>query len=99
VPLDGLLPDGESCRLGEPVAAAPEPAVSRLASDETRAQVRACIDRLPESYRTVLVLRDLEELDTDQTARALGTTRAVVKTRLHRARQALRTLLEPLVGV
>jgi len=99
LPLDDLLAGGESCRLGEAVVAAPETAVSHLTSAETRAQVRACIDRLPESYRTVLVLRDLDELDTDQAARALGTTRAVVKTRLHRARQALRTLLEPLVGV
>ena len=64
---------------------------------ETRAQVRACIDRLPEAYRTVLVLRDMEEFDTDQTAERLGSTPGAVKTRLHRARQALRALLEPLL--
>jgi RNA polymerase sigma-70 factor (ECF subfamily) len=62
---------------------------------ELRATVRAAVDRLPESYRTVLLLRDIEELDTDETARLLGTNAAVVKTRLHRARQALRTLLDP----
>jgi RNA polymerase sigma-70 factor (ECF subfamily) len=67
----------------------------RLVRDETRAQVRACIDRLPDAYRTVLLLRDIEGLDTDQAAEILGTNNAVVKTRLHRARQALRTLLEP----
>jgi RNA polymerase sigma-70 factor (ECF subfamily) len=94
VPLDDLLPAGE-----ERVAATEGQAVANLASAETRAQVRACIDRLPESYRTVLVLRDIEELDTDRTARAVGATPAAVKTRLHRARQALRTLLEPLVGL
>jgi RNA polymerase sigma-70 factor (ECF subfamily) len=69
-----------------------------LVRAETRAQVRECIDRLPETYRTVLLLRDIEGLDTDETARLLGTNNAVVKTRLHRARQALRTLLEPIVS-
>jgi RNA polymerase sigma-70 factor (ECF subfamily) len=68
----------------------------RLERAETRAQVRACIDRLPASYRTVILLRDIEGLDTDATAALLGTNSAVIKTRLHRARQALRTLLEPL---
>jgi RNA polymerase sigma-70 factor (ECF subfamily) len=60
---------------------------------ETRAVVRQCIDRLPDSYRSVLVLRDIEELDTEETADALGITVPAVKTRLHRGRQALRTLL------
>ncbi len=66
------------------------------AREETRAQVRACIDQLPVRYRTVLLLRDIEELDTDQTAAVLGISPGAVKTRLHRARQALRGLLEPL---
>lgn len=70
--------------------------LSRLTRAETRAQVRECIDRLPEPYRAILLLRDIEELDTDETARHLGITAGAVKTRLHRARQALRTLLEPL---
>jgi RNA polymerase sigma-70 factor (ECF subfamily) len=61
---------------------------------ETRAVVRRAIERLPASYRTVLMLRDIEELDTDETATALGTTRNAVKIRLHRARQALKTLLD-----
>jgi RNA polymerase sigma-70 factor (ECF subfamily) len=50
-------------------------------------------DRLPDSYRSVVVLRDIEELDTDETAASLGMSVAAVKTRLHRGRQALRTLL------
>lgn len=66
-----------------------------LVNQETRAHVRQCIDQLPESCRAVLVLRDLQEYDTDKTALLLGTSRGAVKTRLHRARQALRTLLEP----
>lgn len=68
----------------------------RLECDESRAQVRECIDQLPEDYRTILLLRDIEELDTAETARLLQTTPGAVKTRLHRARQALRTLLEPM---
>lgn len=66
---------------------------------ETRAIVRECIERLPASYRTVLMLRDIEELDTDETAAALGIGVSAVKTRLHRARHALRTLIEQRLGV
>ena len=64
---------------------------------ETRDLVRQAIDQLPETYRTVLLLRDIEGLDTDEAARSLGVTVGVVKTRLHRARQALRTLLDPVL--
>ena len=49
---------------------------------------------LPDQYREVLVLRDIEEKDTAEAAEILGTTSNVVKVRLHRARQALRTLLD-----
>lgn len=66
-----------------------------LSRKEDREFVRACIDRLPESYRTVLLLRDIEDLDTAAVARLLGVNEGLVKVRLHRARQALRTLLEP----
>jgi RNA polymerase sigma-70 factor (ECF subfamily) len=61
---------------------------------QTREIVRRCIDRLPESYREIILLRDIEELDGDETAAALGLSAGAVKSRLHRARQALRTLLE-----
>jgi RNA polymerase sigma-70 factor, ECF subfamily len=61
---------------------------------ETAGIVREAITKLPESYRVVLVLRDLEERDTAETARMLGMTATAVKVRLHRARQALRTLLD-----
>jgi RNA polymerase sigma-70 factor (ECF subfamily) len=69
--------------------------VSALEKKETRQLVRQSIDRLPENYRTVLLLRDIEEKDTEETAELLGMTPNAVKTRLHRARQALRTLLDP----
>jgi RNA polymerase sigma-70 factor (ECF subfamily) len=92
-----LLPAfDESGRHAARVESWSEDALSR---EETRAQVRACIDRLPESYRTVLLLRDIEEFDTEEAARALGTTPGAVKVSLHRARQALRNLLEPVMCV
>ena len=69
------------------------PADELLEQQETRATVRACIRRLPENYRTVLLLRDIEELSTGEVAELLNITPAAVKTRLHRARQALSTLL------
>jgi RNA polymerase sigma-70 factor (ECF subfamily) len=66
-----------------------------LRQQESCALVQRCIGQLTEIYRTVLLLRDIEGLDTDEAAQSLGTTPRVVKTRLHRARQALRALLDP----
>jgi len=60
---------------------------SHAQASELRRQVRSCIDHLPEAYRTVLLLRDIEEMDTDEVAELLGITVNCVKTRLHRARQ------------
>jgi RNA polymerase sigma-70 factor, ECF subfamily len=65
----------------------------RLRQQETCSRVRAAIARLPESHRTVLMLRDIEDLSTAEVAKALGTTENAVKLRLHRARQALATIL------
>lgn len=65
---------------------------------ETRVMVRACIDRLPERYRAVLMMRDIEDLDMDEMAELLGITPNAVKIRVHRARQALRTLLSEALG-
>lgn len=72
-----------------------EPADLALQRAETRQLVRRLIDELPQTYRTVLLLRDIEGLDTEETAAALGTTSTAVKVRLHRARQALRNRLVP----
>jgi RNA polymerase sigma-70 factor (ECF subfamily) len=68
---------------------------TQLIRAETSTQVRTAIDRLPQGYRTVLLLRDIEELSTDEAAQALGVTTNTVKIRLHRARQALVKLLDP----
>jgi RNA polymerase sigma-70 factor (ECF subfamily) len=69
------------------------PADRLLEQKETRQTVRACIERLPDNYRTVLVLRDIEELSTQEVGEMLTMTPTAVKVRLHRARQALSTLL------
>jgi RNA polymerase sigma-70 factor, ECF subfamily len=95
-PITDLLPRfTEDGHQAEPAAPWPG-ALQMLVAEETRAAVRQAIDQLPEGYRTVLVLRDIEGMDTEETARQLEVGEGVVKTRLHRARQALRALLDPL---
>jgi RNA polymerase sigma-70 factor (ECF subfamily) len=59
------------------------------------ALVREKIEELPNQYREVLLLRDIQQLSTDDVAAALGDTPNAVKVRLHRARQALKALLDP----
>jgi RNA polymerase sigma-70 factor (ECF subfamily) len=97
VAIDELLPRFDSTgHHVVPVVDWSDDAEATLLDGEVRAQVRACIDRLPDTHRTVLLLRDIEERSTGETAAALGISENAVKVRLHRARQALRTLLEPL---
>lgn len=69
------------------------PADQLLERQQTRATVRACIDQLPDNYRSVLLLRDIEERSTQEVSELLSMTPTAVKVRLHRARQALSTLL------
>lgn len=68
---------------------------SVIQSTEVRDRVRAAIEELPPVYREVLILRDIEGVDTRAAAEHLGIGEAAVKTRLHRARQALREILDP----
>jgi RNA polymerase sigma-70 factor (ECF subfamily) len=95
-PIDELLPkylaDGHRATPGPAWSAASDVELQR---QETRELVRRCIQHLPETYRTVMLLRDIEEFDTAETARLLSVSENVVKVRLHRARQALRELLDP----
>jgi len=95
-PVEDLLPhfasDGHRDRAEPSWAITYDTAVQ---SRETRDLVRQQIEELPESYRTVLLLRDIEQLSTEETAARLDMSISAVKTRLHRARQALKTLLDP----
>ena len=71
-------------------ADSPERAAMRA---ETRRLIEAGIDRLPDAYRTVFVLRAVQELSVDETAAALGVPEATVRTRHFRARSLLRESL------
>jgi RNA polymerase sigma-70 factor (ECF subfamily) len=66
-----------------------------LERQELGAILRKAIDGLPEIYRNVMLLRDIEEMDVRETATALGTTEGAVKVRLHRARALLQRELAP----
>ena len=90
--LPRFLPNGDHTERFVAWTESPEDTVARR---ETTEFVREAIDQLPESYRTVLLLRDIEGLTTEESAAALQTTANAVKIRLHRARMALRTILAP----
>jgi RNA polymerase sigma-70 factor (ECF subfamily) len=96
-PIEDFLPkfQADGHQVSHPTPEWEGSAETLLARSETRSIVREAIDRLPDSYRAVLLLRDIEELSTEEAARSLGVTENAVKIRLHRARQALRGLLEP----
>lgn len=75
----------------EPVTASPTPDPEAEASErEMRTHIEAAVEGLPDAYRTVFVLREVEELSTRETAESLELSEDVVKTRLHRARAMLR---------
>jgi RNA polymerase sigma-70 factor (ECF subfamily) len=94
--LDDLLPavDGEGRHRHLQIAdwsALPD---DRLLRSELREEIDGAIRELPELYRAVILLRDVEEMSTEETARILDVTLDVVKTRLHRGRVALRQKLD-----
>jgi RNA polymerase sigma-70 factor (ECF subfamily) len=85
--LDDVMP------AGEPRDDAPQADVAFLNS-ELRAVLDRVIAELPPAYRAVVLLRDLEELSTEETAQILELGMDVVKTRLHRGRMAMRQKLD-----
>jgi RNA polymerase sigma-70 factor, ECF subfamily len=66
-----------------------------LEQKELREALRSAVAKLPDIYRQVFTLRDLEEMNIEETAQALGIGAGVVKVRLHRARIMLQKLLVP----
>jgi RNA polymerase sigma-70 factor (ECF subfamily) len=66
--------------------------------EELRLKVREAIERLPDNYRIPLLLRDIEGLDNEAVAAELGVSVNAAKIRVHRARLALRELLDPLMS-
>jgi RNA polymerase sigma-70 factor, ECF subfamily len=69
-----------------------------LEQKELGAILRKAVDGLPEIYRNVVLLRDVEEMDVKETAAALAITEGAVKVRLHRARAMLQRALAPQLG-
>ena len=96
--IEDLLPvfDEDGFRV-DPVQPAEASVENIVTQHENRRLIRAALAQLPDNYRTVIVMRDLEEMDTAETAEALGITVTAVKLRLHRGRAALRAKLEPLL--
>ena len=68
------------------------------AGRELRRLLEEHIDALPDAYRVVFVMREVDELDTAETAACLGLTEEAVRVRLHRARQALQQSLAAVIG-
>jgi RNA polymerase sigma-70 factor (ECF subfamily) len=68
-----------------------------LERSELRTILQSAVGELPAIYREVFTLRDLEELNVEETAKVLGVTPNVVKVRLHRARMLLQKRLVPLL--
>ena len=66
-----------------------------LEQKELGTLLRKAIEGLPEIYRNIVLLRDIEEMDIRETATALGISEGAVKVRLHRARAMLQRELAP----
>jgi RNA polymerase sigma-70 factor (ECF subfamily) len=103
VPLEECLPrfledghrEGDRAMLLCDWSATPEEA---LLTGETRDLVWRALDRLPDHHRLVLLLRDLEGLSNEEVAEVTAESVACVKSRLHRARMALREALTRALG-
>jgi len=94
--LEELIPagDGEGVERKLQIAdwsALPE---TQALNSELRAMLEQAIGELPEIYRSVILLRDVEELTTEEAAQVLEVGTDVVKTRLHRARLAVRKKMD-----
>lgn len=69
--------------------------LAALERQEIRALIQQAVSELPDTYREIVTLRDVEELSVNDTATLLGISVALVKVRLHRARMMLQKKLVP----
>ncbi len=97
VTLDAVLDSEEPTRALAPAPPTENPEAHAM-SNELSAIVQRAIDALPEAYGVVFMLREVEGMDTAETAEALGLSADVIKTRLSRARAMLRERLLEAVG-
>ncbi|MBS0295232.1 MAG: RNA polymerase sigma factor [Proteobacteria bacterium] len=75
-------------------SSAPSPESAAL-NRELRGLLERAVSRLPDAFRSVFVLREIEDMSVAETAQALDIPEATVKTRLHRARRHLQDQLDP----
>lgn len=96
--IDDLQPlfDTNACRIEEPWGQL-RTIDEVMEQAELTAFVRQSVETLPEAYRVCLQLRDFEELSVREVSEVLGISEENVKVRTHRARSALKRLLEPLL--
>jgi len=96
VDLDSLAESGRGKSMLISAERTPE---QKALDGELKNLLEAAVERLPEHYRSVLILRDVEGLDTSETSDCLGISEEAVKIRLHRARALMRKQLSARVGV
>ena len=99
VSMDTPFHDDENARPFEVADVRPQPS-HRIENDELRVRLHEALLSLPENYRTVIVLRDIEGLSYEEIAAVTDSTLEAIKSRLFRARTLLREILSPyLFGV
>lgn len=77
-----------------PISSTPPGADSEVGRSQVRAFLEKAVDELPEAFRIVFILRDIEDMSTEETASQLCLRPETVKTRLHRARSLMRKAIE-----
>jgi RNA polymerase sigma-70 factor, ECF subfamily len=92
--IDAINDQGEARVIYLPAARQDSDPEAAAARSEVRRLLEHAVDQLPASFRTVFVLRDIEEMSVEETASQLGLRPETVKTRLHRARRLLRQSLD-----
>lgn len=95
--LDAPLPNGSGKMPPEPSGKGPS-ALEQLEEAELREMVQRCIGKLDQGFREVLVLRDMQEMSYEEVGSALDLREGTVKSRLFRARDAIRDCLKRTVG-
>jgi len=97
IPVGRERDGGATLALGDTLADGGESPYELMAHEEVRAKVEAELRQVPEPFRTVVILRDIEGLSYEEIAETLETSLGTVKSRLVRGRESLRRRLDPFV--
>lgn len=92
--IDAATGTSNGCVIMFPTSLMPPAADSELARSQVRAFLERAVDELPDTFRVVFILRDIEDMSTEETAIQLGIKPETVKTRLFRARRLMKTSIE-----